>query len=828
MRFKSLPASSSILGLLVLASGIAACKATALVPPPRMDVPAKVSHLAPALPVDVEHYTIDLVLDPVARAIQGTCKLRFTAGMGELSTVALSLEGLRVHSVLDSSGRELAFFQKGGDLNVVLASTVAAGTFEELTVSYGGSPKKGLWFVRERNGAPTQVFSQGECEDAQWWFPCVDVPSDRATSELRVTMPTGWTSTAAGELIDHQEGTGSVTDTWRMTVPHPTYLTTLVAGEFATITGDWEGVPISYMAAPEFASYLEAGLSETPQVLSFLSEITGLRYPYAKYSQACVEGFPFGGMENISATTLTTTCLRDERGLRDGEATGLVAHEAAHQWFGDLLTCNSWDHIWLNESFATYMTMLYFEATRGNDEFRMRWYDTVQGYLAADVGAKRRPTVHNVYKDPIDLFFDGQTYGGGAVRLHYLRFLLGDATFFEGIRTYVADNQGRGVTTADLRAAMEKVSGRDLSVFFGQWLLSEGFPELSVSWKYDEVAGVVDLLVEQNQSSIGGTPGTFLLPVDIELRTQKGSVTHRIEINGRRQHFEMASEDMPTWLWFDEGGWVPAQIDRKKKIGEWLAIAASQDDVVARRIAVEVLGKQLGAGTAGPQTDFIHAELVNRLRQDSSSWVRKEAATALGLAHTDEARLRLMTAATGDEDTQVRRAALAALGTWGVDLELAAFARTQYESAYSWGTMASAAEMLAATDPKGIFQWLVRELFAADSPHDTLRADLLRLMATIDNTRVTSQLVQWATDKSASPEARSAAVAGLAKHGQLDKDARGVLIEMLNEQDFRLRGAVVRSLAEFKDGASRNALQKFYARSVFPRERRAIEAAFGK
>ena len=828
MRYSTVTASTSLIGLLAIAGGFVACQSTAFVPPPRMEVPAKVRHSAPELAVDVEHYAIDLVLDPVARAIEGTCILRFTAGKNELSTVPLSLEGLRVHSVFDSSGRELAFFQKAGELNVVLANVVSAGAFEELTISYGGSPKKGLWFVRERNGAPTQVFTQGECEDSQWWFPCVDVPADRATSEVRVTMPMGWTSTAAGELVDHQEATGSVTDTWRMTTPHPTYLTTLVAGEFTTVTSEWDGVPISYMAAPEYAEYLEAGLSETPQVLSFLSDITGLRYPYSKYSQACVEGFPFGGMENISASTLTVTALRDERGLRDGDAVGLVAHEAAHQWFGDLLTCNSWDHIWLNESFATYMTMLYFESTRGDAEFRMRWYDTVQGYLASDVGQKRRPTVHDVYRDPIDLFFDGQAYGGGAVRLHYLRFMLGDESFFEGIRDYVAVNQGRGVTTSDLQNSMEKVSGRDLSVFFGQWLLSEGFPELAVSWDYDAEAGVVGLLVEQNQSSLGGTPGTFLLPVDIELRTQKGSVTHRIEINGRRQRFELSSDEMPTWVWFDEGGWVPAQIDRNKKLGEWLAIAASQDDVVARRIAVEVLGKQLGAGTAGPQKDFVHAELVNRLRQDSSSWIRKEAATALGRARTPEARLRLMTAAAGDDDAHVRKAAMAALGTWGEDLELAAFARTQYESAYSWGTMASAAGMIADTDPKGIFQWLIRELFAADSPHDVLRADLLRLMAKVDNTRVTSQLTQWATDTSATPAARAAAVGGLTKLGQRDKAARAALIGMLDEDSFRLRVAVVRSLSEFKDAASKNALQRFYARSVFPREKRAIEAAFGK
>jgi aminopeptidase N len=828
MRFKTLTASTSILGLIALAGGLTACQSNVLTPPPRMNVPALRSHAVPSLPVDVEHYSIDLVLDPVARAIQATCKLRFTAGMGELNTVALSLEGLRVHSVHDATGRELAFFQESGTLNIVLAQMISAGEFGELTVSYGGTPKKGLWFVRERNGVPTQVFTQGECEDARWWFPCVDVPADRATSQVSVTMPAGWTSVAAGELIDQEVSTSAVTDTWLMSVPHPTYLTTLVAGEFTTIEDEWDGVPLSYLAAPEYSQYLEAGLSETPAVLGFMSDVTGLRYPYAKYSQACVDGFPFGGMENISATTLTATTLRDHRGLLDGDSVGLVAHEAAHQWFGDLLTCNSWDHIWLNEGFATYMTLLYFESSRGDDEFRMRWYDTMLGYLGSDVGKDRRPTVHNVYRDPIDLFFGGQTYGGGAVRLHYLRFILGDAAFYEGVRTYVADNQGRGVTTTDLQLAMEKASGQKLDTFFDQWLLAEGFPELSVSWKYDSEAGLVNLTVEQKQDSRGGTPAVFRLPVDVELRATKGSVTHRLEITERKQTFQLASDEMPTWLWFDEGGWMPAQIDRKKKVGEWLAIAASQDDAIARRIAVDVLGRQFGNGLTDEQANFVHAELVNRMRQDSSSWVRKEAATAIGRGRTAEGRLRLMTAANSDESSHVRKAAFAALATYGVNLETAAFARAQYDVGYSWKTKAAAANLLAASDPKGIFQWLVRELFNADSPHEVLRSDLLRLMATLDNSRVISQLTQWATDTSAGPGARTAAVKGLAKVGQLDRDARAVLIEMLGEKDFRLRGAVVRGLAEFKDSASRTALQRFYSNSVFPREKRAIEAAFGK
>jgi aminopeptidase N len=797
-----------------------------------MDVPPRVAHADEIASIDAEHYALELTIDPVAHAIDGDLKLRFVATEEGLPHVTLDLAGLKVYNVVDSAGRDLAFFQKGEELTIVLAEPLSRGATEELGIRYGGSPKKGLWFTDTEHGVATQIFTQGECEDSHWWFPCIDNPADRATSELIVTLPAGWTATAAGERIDRKESAGSTTEHWRMNTPHPAYLTSLVAGDFTVKTADWDGTPLVYMGDPKYRDLIEASFASTPRALEFLSDVTGLRYPYSKYSQACVDDFPFGGMENISATTMTDTMLRTKRGMRDGDAEGLIVHEAAHQWFGDLLTCNSWDHVWLNEGFATYMTQLYFGSMNGDDELRMRWYDSLQGYLSSDVGSARRPTVYSTYRDPIDLFFTGQTYAGGAARLHYLRFVLGDAAFFSGLRTYVAENQGRGVTTYDLKAAMQKASGQDLTAFFDQWLFGEGYPELDVSWKWSAKQRAVRLTVRQTQNALAGTPEVFNLPVDVALRTTKGTVVHRIEINQRSQVFELASDAAPDWIWFDEGGWLPAKVKRQKSPAEWLTVAASSDAALPRRLAVEALGDSFGGGTAfdmrGDQQDFVRAELVNRLRQDSSSWVRKAAATALGQEGGAESRLRLMTAASSDENTHVRRAAFEALQRWGEDFELAAFARTQYEEGYSWKTMGAAAHLLATSDPKGIFQWTLRELFVANSPHETLRAELLDVMVGLDNVRAVPQLVLWATDPTAGSGARIAAVRGLGELKQLDKEARQALIGLLGTHNARLRRSVVESLAKYDDAVSKTALQDFYAQTVFPREKRAIEAAFGR
>lgn len=498
-------------------------------------------------PVDVEHYALDLSLDPQARSLAGSCRIGMIAVQSDVSVLSLDLDGLTVESVRDHERRELAFVHDGSTLTVTLAEALIAGDWLELAVEYGGKPRAGLWFVGDSSATARHVFTQGECEASRSWFPCFDYPADRATSEVRVEMPAEWVSVCAGELIDEGELAGARRfEHWRMASPHPTYLTTLVAGEFVVRTDEWEGVPLMYLAPEVYADFIPASLERTPEVLSFLTDFAGLRYPYPKYSQACVDEFPFGGMENVSATTLTCETLTDARGHRDRGSIGLVVHEAAHQWFGDLLTCREWSHIWLNEGFATYCTELWFEAQEGVETFQIRMRDVQDSYTSQDVGSNRRPTVHDIYRDPMDLFFGGHTYQGGAARLHFLRGVLGDDAFFAGVRRYVTENQGRGVRTDDLRTALEEVSDRDLGTIFDEWFFSAGFPvfRFDSSWKDGELT----VVIEQLQEDGGRTPAVFHFPIEIEVREGDATRIERVELIERRQVVTLASETEPRWV----------------------------------------------------------------------------------------------------------------------------------------------------------------------------------------------------------------------------------------------------------------------------------------
>ncbi|MDP6956736.1 MAG: M1 family metallopeptidase, partial [Planctomycetota bacterium] len=721
---------------------------------------------------DVEHYSIELALDPRARSFAARCTVRLHASIDGLESVALDLAGLEVNAVHDGALRELSYEHSGGQLDIALAQPLAQGDFIELAVDYAGLPQKGLWFAGEREGAATHVFTQGECEDSHWWFPCWDFPSDRATSEVRVTMPAHWTSVAAGELIDSTKTEVTRTDHWRMPTPHPAYLTTLVAGEFVVQEGEWDGIPLLFLAAEEDQHLMEAAFAETDEALAFLSEVTGKRYPYSKYSQACVDNFPFGGMENISATTLTSNVLTDERGRRDRAATGLVVHEAAHQWFGDLMTCRDWSHIWLNEGFATYMTLLYFERTRGVDEYRARLRQAQQAYMAGDQGANRRPTVHNIYRDPMDLFFGGHAYPGGAARLHLLREVMGDEAFFAGIRRYVGDNIGRSVTTADLRRALEQSSGQDLGEFFDQWFHSQGYPEMSVRWEWDGRNRQVALCVEQTQEAGDGTPRVFKVPVDVEVRTASGVSNHRLQLDRRRHRFVLPCDERPTWVRFDKYGSLPASVDREKRTSEWLAIAGQDDDVGGRVMAVEVLGRVLAGSKDDDLADLIRGELLNRLSGDSSRFVRQAAVQALAAGGGTRAAEVLCAVAREDAEAQVRVAALSALeGFVGLrgdglgDEALAHLAETVYEDGFSWQTMIAAASLRRASSPEGAFFWLGDRLHEP-SPHSVLQAGLLRVLSRCDDPGVLPQLRLWAGDHDAAPETRVVAVQALGQVGR--------------------------------------------------------------
>lgn len=827
---------------------------------PRRTAPAApplVAHAPRTADFDVEHYALELALDPATQTIAGTCTVRLWPRIEGLAKVDLDLVGLDVTAVRGVDGRALAFEQDEGSVEVELARPLATTEFAQFSIEYSGTPERGLYFVGDEGRGPTHVYTQGECEDARYWFPCYDFPNDRATSEITVTLPPRWTSIAAGTRIDRQElDGGRVREHWAMNTPHPTYLVTLCAGEFTVSEARWQNVPLLFAVPPKLAPLAEKTFEETDEVLTFFSDVTGFRYPYPKYAQVCVDDFRFGGMENISATTLTDDCLRDELGLRDGKTTGLIAHEAAHQWFGDLLTCADWSHIWLNEGFATYMELLYVEATQGADVFHERLRGTLEGYLGGDVGPRRRPTVWNVYREPFDLFFDGQTYPGGALRLHHLRFVLGDELFFKGLREYVWSNAGRSVVTEDFQRAMERASGQDLEWFFRQWFYSKGYPEFSVSWKWDEDAKEIIVDVEQVQDGADGTPAVFRAPVEIAYGSDLEVQTVRVELSKRQDVFRLHATRPPEWVEFDPHLRMPRRAQTENGLAAAARMRQVPDPAVAavgiarlaeiardqgrdlreRGTALSALWTCVTSRTPSANERLAVLALAVASRPEfDRPWIELLTdAAKQGMDFpddqsklSDQVRSTLLATTRDAVEASERAAAWESLASFPADDATLASARKEVlGTPFSWQTRIQAARLVALAEakrgPEHARAWL-EQCLAIPSPHGEFQAGILGILGELEGERALDVFQRWLDDERAPDQARHAAARALGAHGRAVKTTRVVLERHLDAHAFQMTGAVLDALFQLGDAASIPAVRRFADQPLDSRQRRACE-----
>ncbi len=318
-----------------------------------------------------------------------------------------------------------------------------------------------------------------------------------------------------------------------MDVPHVSYLISLAAADFGVYHDRSGSLSLDYYAPRTYdEATVRRALGKTPAMIRFFDEKIGVAYPYPKYAQVFVPEFTAGGMENISATTLNELSLLDAVAAKERDADGLVAHELAHQWFGDLLTCRDWSHAWLNEGFASYFAPLFTEHALGEDAFLLEMSRNLEGYVRSD-RSYRRPIVETRYDSAI-LMFDSVTYAKGSLVLHALRGTIGDDAWWDGIRRYVRTNRERVVTTDDFRKAMEAAAGKDLAWFFDQWTTRGGHPELKVRSRYEQDDQTVRVAVEQTQKVDEMTP-LFRLPTTIELTDDSGIRSVPVIIDGSRQ-----------------------------------------------------------------------------------------------------------------------------------------------------------------------------------------------------------------------------------------------------------------------------------------------------
>src|SRR5215204_2643179 len=520
---------------------------------------------------DVEHYIIRASFDRVLKKVIGDTTIRFKPLKGGFLSASFDAVALKFSSVtIEPTGKELKYQVAANKITVTLDKPYAAG--ELITVRFkhvATQPRKGVYFVEEEveNGKTihsAQIWSQGEADEARHWFPSFDFPSDKATTEQYLTAASDETVVGNGELVEEiKNADGTVTSHFRISVPVPTYLISFVIGKYARVDDKYRDIPLGFFVYPGSESIARVAYGKTAEMMKFYEEKTGVEFPFNKYDQTIVSGFTFGGMENVTATTMNDAeIFAATNPLFVAGAEDLVSHELAHSWFGNMVTCRNWAELWLNEGFATFMEAAFREKMYGRRNYIIKVVRDAQMFMLDDAVNRKRNALFNENADDVASLFErsGTTYNKGGAVLHTLREEIGDEAFWKGVNIYLTRHRFGSVESSDLLKAMEQASNRKLDWFFDQWVYMGGHPKLNVRKEWVPASSTMRLTVTQTQRPDRITPAVFRLPMDVEftmLNAEKKM--EKINITKRVETFSIKLPGRPEAVEFDPGEKIPVK-----------------------------------------------------------------------------------------------------------------------------------------------------------------------------------------------------------------------------------------------------------------------------
>ncbi len=780
---------------------------------------------------DQRNIKLDLHFDWQKEQAIGTETITLAPTVNDLKRVDLDAAFMTFESAKLAKGTPLTFAYDDKKEKLSIALDHAYQPNEEITIviSYhtnrppadrtalvGGG---GLNFILPRPNDPTrpkQAWSQGEAEANHFWFACFDHPNDFVTSEIVATVEKPLSVVSNGKLISTKENSdGTRTFDWQIDVPHATYLTSIVVGEFAPVAGEYAGIPVVTNVYPNEFEEGKVTAARLPDMVKFFSEKTGVKYPYAKYAQTTVRDFG-GGMENISATTQTDNMIHDARTELDQTSDGLESHELAHQWFGDYVTCRSWSDIWLNESFATYFQAMWDEHHLGHDDFLYLDVKANQDqYYSAWARQQRRPIVTKNYANP-DAVFDTYAYPRGGAVLHMLRTFLGEDNWWRSINHYLTKYAHQPVETAQFRIAIEETTGQPMDWFFDEWVYKMGHPVFRVTQDYDAANKQLILKVRQEQKpdpeSQYPQVGFFQTPVDIQIGTATNTRVERVQIEPKEeQTFKFAVDSEPLLVGFDYGGTLIKELIFDKTTSQLLYQASNDKDVLGRVWAVSQLTTRLHDDKAlAADRDAIRKSLADVATKDEFWGARVEAVAALNGAK--EAKDALL-AATRDTNSRVRARAVTSLAATK-DATLAD-TYSQLLNDQSYSVIRAAAVAFGQTKSPAAYDALVK-LIDQPSWRDTIRASGLNGLGALGDKRALELGFKYAASGNGA-DVRAAALALLGNTGKDDPRTFATLNAALSEgfenRNFTLLASAANGLVLLGDERGLKAFEELRKKS---------------
>lgn len=598
----------------------------------------------------------------------------------------------------------LKWSRKNEVLSIELPEIVSEGREITLSISYEGIPSGGMYLKKESDGY-FSIFTLVEPERARHWFPCYDAPNDKALSDVTVTVPNPLIVVSNGVLVEEFEDPISQTRTfhWKEQYAIATYLISIAMADYKIMQETWNGMPVQFYVTDGDQENARKTLGRTSRMLDFFQKNVA-PYPFLneKYAVAVIPGGR-GAMEHTTATTFARGLL----GRSYGES--VAVHELAHHWWGDDVTVLDWNHLWLNEGFASYFDVLWYESLEGKDKLTQRMEGYRRTYLFEDQ-LSSTPIVDPNNKD-FNSIFNATIYEKGAWALHMLRREMVEENFWKGIREYEKRFRYKGALTEDFQRVMEEQMDEgegSLNTFFQQWVYKAGYPKLNVSYHYE--AKEKTLFIDMKQTQDGDA---YSLLLDLDIQKKNGSVLHeKVLLERREGEFAFELSQPPLGIRVDPNDWVLKDLVFQQPEDAWIAQAKSAKDWYGRLEAVRALGSP--GGEEGFQT--VLAVIEN---PKEHYLIRDVALESLG-KRRDPRAFETLTKFLSDENQWIRIGAVAGLGQMQDNRAIAPLIRALKEDSASW-VRASAAFGLGFYKDNPVVRTALEEAMAKDSDEDVRR-----------------------------------------------------------------------------------------------------------
>ncbi len=635
-----------------------------------------IERVRPAKPLLVRLLHTRLAVVPIweKQEVDGQAWLTMTPYFYATDTVAIDARGFLIREVaLETvSGRKpLTFAYDSNRIRIQLNRFYHRSDTFTLFISYIARPNqlvergsavissnRGLYFINPmgRNPfVPRQLWTQGETEYSSAWFPTLDQPNAKTTLDLLVTVDDTLTTLSNGLLVstvrhDH----GMRTDHWRLDLPFTPYLTVLVVGTFAKVCDVWRNINVCYYVEKDYALHARAIFGNTPEMMEFYSQVLNYPYPWPKYSQVVVRQFVSGAMENVTATIHGQFLHQTRRELLDGTHEDVIAHELVHHWFGNVVTTESWAHLALNESFATYGEYWWNDYKYGREAADFTAEQDLRRYLSHAANF-RKPLVRYNYEHADDVF-DAVSYSKGARILHMLRDYVGDEAFFASLHLFLKQHAFQAAEADQLRLAFEQITGWDLKWFFDQWFFAAGHPELHIAWRWQSDSGYVEVDIAQIQDEQTGLP-VYRLPFAVDIYANGGRQRYWAEVHQRHQRFLFPAPGKPDLVNVDAN---KVWLCRKTVEQSDSAFAFQYRNAPLFKDRLEAIEH-----FAGRATHPLARSILLEALQDRHADIREKAIKALAADRSDSvAARRLRMLALADPQSTVRATALKSVLRW--------------------------------------------------------------------------------------------------------------------------------------------------------------------